>query len=528
MKKAEQATCNYKLIDERRQKNWSQRDIADHIGTTVINVCRWERGITVPSRHFRGLLCQLFERSPEELGLFQQETRPVKRELPREYLVSPQQIAFYPSGLTNTIEAPSPHFWHVPYRRNLLFTGREEILAELSVSLDPENDAQRTLPQVICGPGGIGKTQLAIEYAYRQRSKYCAVLWINAETEERLHKDFTAIASRLGLLQTAADANATEQVLRWLSNNRNWLLIFDNIEDLAQVSNFLPPVVTGYVLFTTRRRITGTLGRRIDLESMGSQEGALFLLRRSKLLPPHTALTATPEQQEIAIKISRMMSGLPLALDQVGAYIEESASGLSDYILHYQTYRAALHNRRGTTVTDHPHSVTATYVSTMTQLEQRHPTAAYLAHLCAFLAPAVIPEEMIKHGLKKMGDEGKAMLAEPFIYEDAMNELYCCSLIQRHVETRMCMMSPLLQVILQETMDPLAQKKWAEITLFMVNRYLTDSITHRAEQLYQYCLPHVNACLPLIEKFGIVSADSVCLRHANADEPLFNLAGAMK
>ncbi|HEY7416466.1 MAG TPA: helix-turn-helix transcriptional regulator, partial [Ktedonobacteraceae bacterium] len=154
--------------DARKRRQWSQQEVADRLGTTRINISRWEQGQTTPGPYFRAKLCELFSQSVQELGL-----------------VSANQPPTTPEKEASTGEktsSPAPEvvaLWTVPYLRNPYFTGREELLDQLDQHLslrgpkDPMSTRQAALTQAraIKGLGGIGKTQIAVEYAYRARAK---------------------------------------------------------------------------------------------------------------------------------------------------------------------------------------------------------------------------------------------------------------------------------------------------------------------------------------------------------------------
>src|SRR2546429_3162891 len=88
--------------------------------------------------------------------------------------------------------------WNIPYQRNSLFTGREDVLKKLSEALKAGKTAALAQPQAISGLGGIGKTQTAVEYSYRYRNDYKAILWVKAE-KGSINSDFVTIASLLDL-----------------------------------------------------------------------------------------------------------------------------------------------------------------------------------------------------------------------------------------------------------------------------------------------------------------------------------------
>src|SRR5205823_2690633 len=116
-------------------------------------------------------------------------------------------------------------FWNVPYRRNPFFTGREDILNSLHQSLQIEDAIALSQPYGISGLGGIGKTQLAVEYAYRYGPQYNAVLWVRASSSAVITSSFGELANVLKLPErNEPDQNIIiEAVQRWLRHHTGWL-----------------------------------------------------------------------------------------------------------------------------------------------------------------------------------------------------------------------------------------------------------------------------------------------------------------
>ena len=160
-----------RLKQERELRAWTQSEVAERIGTTQVNVSRWEKGITIPGPYYRQKLGELFSKSVDELGLIPPKAEEVDTSAP----------------LSDSTPSLSPPIWNVPYRRNPFFTGRENILNHLNAVLQNSKTAALTQAQAISGLGGIGKTQIAIEYAYRYRDQYKAILWVNASSREASH-----------------------------------------------------------------------------------------------------------------------------------------------------------------------------------------------------------------------------------------------------------------------------------------------------------------------------------------------------
>jgi hypothetical protein len=126
-------------------------------------------------------------------------------------------------------DPPMKRVWMVPYARNPFFTGREDLLAQLQAHFQQQALALAQ-PQAMSGLGGIGKTQMAVEYAHRYVQEYEAVLWVRAETQEELVSGYVAIAQELELRERDEQEQAivVQAVKRWLTTTeRSWLLILD-------------------------------------------------------------------------------------------------------------------------------------------------------------------------------------------------------------------------------------------------------------------------------------------------------------
>ncbi len=482
-----------RLRQEREQRGWTQSEVAERIGSTRINVSRWENGITVPGLYYRQRLGELFGKSLLELGLIPER--------------SEAQLEKVDTSLDADLHSSSPalSIWNVPYRRNPFFTGREVILDHLYTVLRSRNSAALTQGQALSGLGGIGKTQIAVEYAYRYRDHYQAIFWINASSREVLSADFAAIAAWLDLPeQHEQDQDIViRAVKRWLTTHTRWLLILDNVDEPEMIVDFLPVHTTGDVLLTTRLQALGTVAQSIEVEKMGLDESVMFLLRRTRVLAPGASLDQTAEaNQSLATEIVTELDGLPLALDQAGAYIEETRCGLSQYLNLYGTRRQELLLRRGRFAVDHPHSVVATWSLSFQQVEQESPTAADLLRLLAFLYPEGIPEEIITLGATDLGEALGAAADDPFALDAIIELLLRYSLIRRNPEAKSLSMHRLVQAVLRDGMDREIQHVWAERAIRAVNKAFPDIELKTWEKCQRY-LPHVYICASYVDEHGL-------------------------
>ncbi|HEU5376929.1 MAG TPA: tetratricopeptide repeat protein [Ktedonobacteraceae bacterium] len=137
----------------------------------------------------------------------------------------------------------------MPHSRNPFFTARNSTPEDLHALLK-----QRAQSCALSGLGGIGKTQIALEYVYRYASTYQAILWVGAETPETFLSSLTSIAEALELPERLVQDQhkIAQAVIRWLDSHQEWLLVCDNVEDLALPQTLLPSIRQGSLLLTTR------------------------------------------------------------------------------------------------------------------------------------------------------------------------------------------------------------------------------------------------------------------------------------
>lgn len=412
---------------------------------------------------------------------------------------------------SETEEAHPRILWNVPYRHNPFFTGREHVLERLRTTLvsKGQHSAQ---PQAISGLGGIGKTQLATEYAYQYRKDYETVLWAKADSQENLISDLTSIAQLLNLpFKDPEDPkderpDAVTAVKGWLAANTGWLLIFDNANDLTMAQNFLPTHGSGHILFTTQAQATGAVAQHFGLEALEPEEGALLLLRRAKFIQEDApAEDARDDHYAQAMEISREMSGLPLALDQAGAFIEETSSTLTQYLRLYREEGARLRAERGDYSVEHPESVAVTFSLSFENVQAANPVAADLLRICAFLDPNAIPEEILIEGASALGETLGAAAAEPIELAQAIKEVGHYSLLRREPETRTLTMHRLVQAVLKDEMDEMTLHIWAGRAVLATNHAFGSA--KGTEQPYLYrdqpqlerLIPQVLTCAELIQ-----------------------------
>jgi NB-ARC domain len=343
--------------------------------------------------------------------------------------------------------------------RNPFFTGRERVLAELQEALTARGRV------ALSGLGGVGKTQTALEYAHRHLEEYGTVFLATADSHEALVSSYATIAGLLKVSEACVQNQtaAVEAVKLWLSSNQGWLLILDNADDLGMIRAFLPPGKKGHVILTTRAQAAGATARRVEIQEMGTEEGALFLLRRANHIGEDEPLNAATEaDQAMAKEITAQLNGLPLALDQAAAYIEEKRCGLSGYLNLCRSHALELLRHRGALASDNPDPVTATWALSFEKIEKANPAAGELLRFCAFLHPDGIPEELFIEGATELGSVLGLLGSDAFALNSAILEILKYSLLRRDPNARTLAIHRLVQGVLKQGMDEVMQRLWAE------------------------------------------------------------------
>lgn len=395
--------------------------------------------------------------------------------------------------------------WTVTLTPNPFFTGRAQVFDDLCRELTAGSKA------ALSGMGGIGKTQTAAEYAYRHRGEYKAVLWANADSEESLKTDFGALAVRLNLpVQDDSDRDsAVVAVKLWLEQQSGWLLILDNADELALVSDLLRRELPGHILLTTRSHATGSIGR-VELRVMELEEGALFLLRRAKLIARNDTLgAATDDEQQLAAEITREVGGLPLALDQAGAFIEQMSRSLAEYLELYRKEGDKLRAERGGYIADHE-PVTITFSLASQKMAETSIAACDMLRVCAFLAPDAIPEEIFAAGATEMGESLAVVAGGGINLVRVMGEAGRFSLIRRDPKSGRIEMHRVVHQVLRDEMSPDERRLWAERTVRGINATFPE-VDHRNWALCEKLLPHALEAARLIETYDLVFVESARL-----------------
>jgi tetratricopeptide (TPR) repeat protein len=399
--------------------------------------------------------------------------------------------------------------FNVPYPPNKYFTDREEIMKRLRQGFNEGKSVQS-----ISGIAGIGKTQTAVKYADNYRKEYHAVLWAKAQSPEAIVSDYVAIADLLGLREKDSKDQivAVNAVKRWLKKNARWLLILDNADDPAVAREYTVTNGKGHVLLTTRAPHTDKAATHNQIEKWEPKHGALFLLRRLGKISDDESLDAAPQDlRKQAEELSKLLDGLPLALDQAAAYIIETPSTLKEYLNLYNANRHKLLSRRGENVNDHPESVTVTFSLSFKEVAANNQATADLLCLCAFLDADDIPEEIFQLGADVIGGSLGSIASSQMELNEAIKEGRRFSLLHRNAEVCTISVHRLVQVvILDEILKSEIRRVWADRAVRAVNKAF-PSIEYENWKSCERLIRHVIKIADVIDEYDLVIPESARL-----------------
>ncbi|WP_238428248.1 FxSxx-COOH system tetratricopeptide repeat protein, partial [Frankia nepalensis] len=326
--------------------------------------------------------------------------------------------------------------WSLPWERNRHFTGREEELSELRSRLVGDGRAA-TVPQALHGLGGVGKTQLAVQYAYRHARDYDLVWWVPAEDPALALTALAALAERVGVAvagQAEESAHAVVELLRQGGRFPRWLVILDNAERPEDLYGLLSAAGGGgHVLVTTRDLAWSRLAGTVEVDVLPRDQAVVLLRARVPRLP-----------EAEAGQIAAAVDDLPLALAQAGAWLAETGTPARDYV-DLLRERVSEVMARGIPADHAP--VAATWTIALRSLDE---PAVLLARLWAQFGPEPIPVDLIRSEVADLLPAPLGAVAcDPLALRDIIGTLVRTAIV-RLVVGDMVVMHRLVQAVLRD------------------------------------------------------------------------------
>jgi transcriptional regulator with XRE-family HTH domain len=411
----------------RGEAKLTQAELAEAAGLSLRGVSDLERGINRTARKDTAtLLAGALDMAEPVSVVFVEAAR---GRVPAEDVLT----AMRRSG--HRLAGTMPRLWNIP-ARNPAFTGREDLLAAVRERLQ---GGRAAVVHALYGMGGVGKTQLAAEYAHRFAGSYDLAWWINAEQSGLIGNQVVNLGQGLGCVPPGAGSEAARAaVLAELRKHARWLLIFDNATAPAGVTPWLPGA-GGHVLITSRERGWDEVATPVEVDVLTRAESVEMLQHR------------VPGVSEAdADRLAAALGDLPLAIAQAAGFVARTAMSADQYLRLLQARSGQLLDRAvpGT----YPQSLAAATAVTAAQLAAHDPAAVELASLCAFLAPEPIPEEIFTGAAGLLPGGLAEQAADPLAWRQTVAHLAGQSLAR--VDHRGLQMHRLTQAILRDQLTP--------------------------------------------------------------------------
>jgi tetratricopeptide (TPR) repeat protein len=367
--------------------------------------------------------------------------------------------------------------------RNSMFTDRQDLLELLHANLRPRQ-AAAVVPQAhaLYGLGGVGKTQLALEYAHRHASDYDLIWRIVAEQPAAIPEQLAALARRLGIPEAAEQAETVQVLWDELRQRDRWLLVYDNAEGPQQLRPWLPPGGQGHVLITSHNPAWGGLAATLPVEVLKRAEAVAFLERR----------LGRDNSASNLKKLAAALGDLPLALEQAAAYLDETATPTAEYLTLLDTNAKELFALGRAATTEE--TIATIWTVSLQRLRQQTSEAEDLLVLCAFLAPDDIPRSLPTQHPDVLPERLAATVRAPLAYQQAIGALRRYSLVTTSQDDQALSVHRLVQAVTRQQLDGEQERQWATAALRLLSAAFPAEHTNPdAWPVYGRLLPHALA-----------------------------------
>jgi len=348
----------------------------------------------------------------------------------------------------------------VPYERNVYFTGREDLLVTIREELSKSSPKRWNHRIALHGLGGVGKTQLALEYAFSQKENYGNIYWINAVSQATLFSGFQEIAKQTQCIANPEKMKPSDlaiNVLDWLKQEENWLLVFDNLEDGAVIDGYLPDVSPKHhTLITSRNQHYDQISAEgLEIGVLELEDAINLLLSRCKLTPCDSE---NRDIHTVAAEIVKELGFLPLAIEQAAAYIREASKNIFTFLPSYRRNRKTHHARLSKGNRKYySESLATTWRLSFQRIQETNDDASKILQLLAFTNPDGTMIQFLEAGANGLDADLRAIVTNPDRLFEALAVLQGFSFIRRQgvgSDGEFITIHRLVQSVIRDEMPP--------------------------------------------------------------------------
>lgn len=444
--------------------------------------------------------------SPPPGAVLPRQEKPPQTALGGSVATASQSVRSIEQAKATAPPAPRRVGANVPLR-NRNFTGREEILDQLHQRL-ASGVTTAVLPEALHGMGGVGKSQIAIEYVYRNSQDYQLVWWIPSEQTTLIVQSLIELGEQMGL-RAGADRSAVAAVLEALRVGKpyaNWLLIFDNAENPQEVRKFFPNDGPGRVMVTSRNSQWSTLASSLEVDVFTRTESLALIKRRSPQIP-----------DEAANRLADSLGDLPLAVEQAAVWLAETGMPAQQYLDLFETKCAELLEVAPPADYDLP--VAAAWNVSLDRLREDHPAALQLLQVCAFFAPEPIDRNFFSAVRGVTAPLAlRAALDDPIKLSRAVREIGRYALARIDHRNATIQVHRLVQRVLIEQMN---SQERAEMR-HCAHQILTNADPRNPHRPAEW--PRYSALLPHVRATGMMECEDPWVRQLVLNEARFLIA----
>ncbi len=350
--------------------------------------------------------------------------------------------------------------WNVPHGDNPRFRGRGDEFRKIEAALGSGRRVALT-QATLFGLGGVGKTELAVQYAYRHVRDYRVIAWVEAEEMETLESDFVSLARFLPPGRGSLHEATIHSVRAWFEENTGWLLVFDNVPAPESLTRFMPRSGTGHVIVTSRFSDWAPIAQPMEVDVLHRDASIDFILE------------ATGEaDMDGARALADELGDLPIALEQACAYMRQTGRSIRSYL-------ALWTDDKNAHLLDAPHNlnertVARTWRISFQQIANESDAAATLMKLFAFMGGEEVPRPLLEDQIERLPNPLNERVRSLGDLDSGVSALRRYSLIK--VSSAGFSVHRLVQTVSRSSMTASEQQAWARCAVLLLRPHFPTDL----------------------------------------------------